>query len=195
MGRFLNVTTKGFQESIQSEIYVDKTKMIALLNQVIDTEQKYVCVSRPRRFGKSMTIKMLSAYYHSETDSDPLFRNLKIAADPFYDKYRNHYEVVLINMQDFYHKAIDIRQMIQNMNIRICHELTKKFPMWLTRIPLMRQRPCMISFFPRIGLLSFSLTSGTVFSGNLTFQKRTGSFIWTFCAVGSKISRTSVWLI
>lgn len=127
MGRFLNVTTKGFRESIQSEIYVDKTKMIALLNQVIDTEQKYVCVSRPRRFGKSMTIKMLSAYYHSETDSDPLFRNLKIAADPFYDKYRNHYEVVLINMQDFYHKAIDIRQMIQNMNIRICHELTKKF--------------------------------------------------------------------
>ena len=58
MGRYLNVTTKGFQESVQSEIYVDKTGIIALLNQMVDTEQKYVCVSRPRRFGKTLNMSI-----------------------------------------------------------------------------------------------------------------------------------------
>ena len=52
MGRYLNVPVKGFQESVQSEIYVDKSGIISILNRMIDTEQKYVCVSRPRRFGK-----------------------------------------------------------------------------------------------------------------------------------------------
>ncbi|MCI8282107.1 MAG: AAA family ATPase [Lachnospiraceae bacterium] len=84
MGRYLNVTTKGFRESVQSEIYVDKTGVIALLNQMIDTEQKYVCVSRPRRFGKSMTIKMLSAYYNEEAQSGELFDNLIIGNAPSY---------------------------------------------------------------------------------------------------------------
>ena len=69
MGRYLNVTNKGFQESLQSQIYVDKTGIIAFLNRLINTEQKYVCVSRPRRFGKSMTVKMLSAYYNNGYDS------------------------------------------------------------------------------------------------------------------------------
>ena len=49
-------------EDIQSEIYVDKTGMIALLNRMIDTEQKYVCVSRPRRFGKSVFLSMMRTY-------------------------------------------------------------------------------------------------------------------------------------
>ena len=101
MGRYLNVTTKGFQESIQSEIYVDKTGMIALLNRMIDTEQKYVCVSRPRRFGKSMAIKMLSAYYNSEADSSKMFRNMEIGSESTCEAYRNRYEVVLVNMQEF----------------------------------------------------------------------------------------------
>ena len=78
MGRYLNVTNKGFRESLQSKIYVDKSGIIAFLNRLIDTEQKYICVSRPRRFGKSMTVKMLSAYYNNECDSENLFSDLKM---------------------------------------------------------------------------------------------------------------------
>lgn len=127
MGRYLNVTTKGFQESVQSEIYVDKTGIIALLNQMVDTEQKYVCVSRPRRFGKSMTIKMLSAYYNEEADSDGLFRDLEIGSAQTYEKYRNRYEVILINMQEFYGRDSDMDSMIRTISTGICRELVRKY--------------------------------------------------------------------
>lgn len=128
MGRYLNVPVKGFQESVQSEIYVDKSGVISLLNRMIDTEQKYVCVSRPRRFGKSMTVRMLSAYYNAEADSDGLFCHLVIAADPTYEEYRNRYEVILVNMQEFYCGNQNMDLMIRNLNSGICRELVKKYP-------------------------------------------------------------------
>ena len=63
MGIYLNPTKIGFQDAVRSEIYVDKSELIAYTNRCIGTEQKFICVSRPRRFGKSMAAKMLSAYY------------------------------------------------------------------------------------------------------------------------------------
>ena len=128
MGRYLNLTTKGFRESIQSEIYVDKTGMISHLNRMIDTEQKYVCVSRPRRFGKSMAVKMLSAYYNAEADSSEMFRGMEIAKDSTYEKYRNKYEVVLANMQEFYGGYADVDLMIRRINDVICREIQKRYP-------------------------------------------------------------------
>ena len=54
MGIYLNPGTIEFQESINSEIYVDKTMLIERTNAALRTKQKYMCISRPRRFGKSM---------------------------------------------------------------------------------------------------------------------------------------------
>ncbi len=63
MGIYLNLGNKGFWEAVRSKIYVDKTGMIAYTNEVVNTEEKYTCVSRPRRFGKTMALEMLAAYY------------------------------------------------------------------------------------------------------------------------------------
>jgi len=63
MGTYLNPFNKRFMESINSEIYVDKSELISITNKYINTEQKYICISRPRRFGKTMVANMLSAYY------------------------------------------------------------------------------------------------------------------------------------
>jgi hypothetical protein len=63
MGSYLNPGSERFRTSIRSEIYVDKTLLIAQVNRRIRTEQKYICLSRPRRFGKSMAADMLGAYY------------------------------------------------------------------------------------------------------------------------------------
>ncbi len=63
MGRYLNPYNEGFAESVRSKIYVDKTGLIACMNACLNTKQKFICVSRPRRFGKSMALEMLSAYY------------------------------------------------------------------------------------------------------------------------------------
>ena len=87
MGSYLNPGSKGFQESLNSEIYVDKTGLIEKTNAVLDTRQKFLCVSRPRRFGKSMAADMLAAYYERGEDADLLFRSLKISKA---ESYRAH---------------------------------------------------------------------------------------------------------
>ena len=86
-GIYLNPGNKGFWQAIRSEIYVDKTGLIAEINKCINTEQKFICVSRPRRFGKSMALKMLAAYYSRGCVSADLFRGLKIEQDETFQEH------------------------------------------------------------------------------------------------------------
>ena len=84
MGYYLNPGNKGFREAVRSKIYVDKTNLIAFTNELINTQEKYICVSRPRRFGKSMALKMLAAYYSCGCDSAELFQARKIEHNKTY---------------------------------------------------------------------------------------------------------------
>ena len=79
MGIYRNPDNTNFQVAITSPIYIDKTLLIAHTNTIIRTEQKYICVSRPRRFGKSMAANMLTAYYSRGCDSAEMFAPYKIA--------------------------------------------------------------------------------------------------------------------
>ncbi|MEY8430426.1 AAA family ATPase [Lachnospiraceae bacterium 48-42] len=101
MGIYLNPGNRGFWESVRSEIYVDKTGLIAETNKCINTEQKFLCVSRPRRFGKSMTLKMLAAYYSCGCNSKELFAGRSITENPTYKEHLNRYDVVFLNIQQF----------------------------------------------------------------------------------------------
>ncbi len=105
MGIYLNPKNKGFWESLHSEIYVDKTGMIAYINQCLNTEQKFICVSRPRRFGKSMALKMLSAYYSKGADSKELFAGCKIAGENGFAEHLNQHNVIYLNMQQFLNRT------------------------------------------------------------------------------------------
>ena len=105
MGIYLNPGNKGFWESIRSEIYVDKTELIAHTNKYLNTEQKFICVSRPRRFGKSMTLKMLAAYYSIGCDSADLFKGFKIEKNESFREHLNRYDVIFLNMQQFLIRA------------------------------------------------------------------------------------------
>lgn len=95
MGIYLNPGNKGFWESIRSEIYVDKTNLISCTNNLLNTEDKFACVSRPRRFGKSMALKMLAAYYSRGCDSADLFKGLKIEQNDTFRTHLNKYNVIL----------------------------------------------------------------------------------------------------
>ncbi len=101
MGIYLNPGNKGFEQAIRSKIYVDKTELIACTNELLNTEERFVCVSRPRRFGKSMALKMLAAYYGRGYDSRELFAGLKIEKNPFFEENLNQYDVIYLNMQQF----------------------------------------------------------------------------------------------
>lgn len=105
MGIYLNPGNTGFWQSIRSEIYVDKTGLIAKTNQYLNTEQQYICVSRPRRFGKSMAIKMLAAYYSRGCDSGDLFRGFQIEKEETFNEHLNQYDVIFMNMQQFLIRA------------------------------------------------------------------------------------------
>ena len=70
MGSYLNPGNFSFRGSLRSKIYVDKSELIARTNEALCTEQKYICVSRPRRFGKSMAANMLAAYYDRSENTE-----------------------------------------------------------------------------------------------------------------------------
>lgn len=82
MSKYINIGNAGFARATKDE-YVDKTRLIAYVNRSLGTEHNMLCVTRARRFGKSMAAKMLNAYYDKSCDSRQLFANLQIAGDPF----------------------------------------------------------------------------------------------------------------
>lgn len=127
MGIYLNPRNDGFKKSLNSEIYVDKTELLVYTNSRLDTEQMYICVSRPRRFGKSMAVKMLAAYYCRTCDSRELFQNLKIAQDESYEKHLNQYNVIELNMQDFLSYAQNMEQLIDSLQKKLLRDLKKEY--------------------------------------------------------------------
>lgn len=86
MGVFVNPDNSAFEVAINSEIYIDKTGLLEYTNKIMNTLQGYVCNSRPRRFGKSITANMLTAYYSKGCDSQDLFANLAISRNDDYRK-------------------------------------------------------------------------------------------------------------
>lgn len=126
MGIYLNPDNIDFQQALNSKIYIDKTMLIEYANSVIYTEQKFICVSRPRRFGKSIAANMLTAYYSSGCDSREMFTRLKISNSETFEKHLNKYHVIHINMVNFLERSDSIDGMLDYLKKRLLHEIKKK---------------------------------------------------------------------
>ena len=113
MGSYLNPGGGMFKACLRSKIYVDKSGLIAKTNEVLGTEQRFVCVSRPRRFGKSMAANMLAAYYGRGEDSAELYSALRIHTDKTLREHLNQYDVIKINMQEFLSLSGTIEEMLE----------------------------------------------------------------------------------
>ena len=127
MSTYLNPGNLGFSE-ILSDTYVDKTGLIRIINGTINTPRRLTCISRPRRFGKSFAAQMLCAYYGRNCDSEILFRNLEIAADPSFRKHLNQYDVIYVDMT--YVKAFTdgFRNLVPYLSKKITEELAAAYP-------------------------------------------------------------------
>ncbi|MCI8565398.1 MAG: AAA family ATPase [Lachnospiraceae bacterium] len=99
MGQYLNPGNTLFTEALRSEIYVDKTELLAYTNRVLETKQKLICVSRPRRFGKSMTTEMMAAYYSRGCDSTSLFERMKVSRTVDFTAHLNRHNVIYMDIQ------------------------------------------------------------------------------------------------
>ena len=128
MGRYLNPGMESFIKSVNSEIYVDKTGLIQYTNRVINTLQGYVCVSRPRRFGKSMAANMLTAYYSRGCDSRELFSKFEISESPDFEKYRNQYNTISLNMQEFLSRSDSVEALVDRVKKLVLRELKREYP-------------------------------------------------------------------
>ena len=100
MGTYINIGNAGFMSSRKRE-YIDKSELIAVVNDTLFSEWRFSCVTRCRRFGKSMAAKMLCAYYDHSCDSKNLFTDLKIASDPSFEEHLNKYAVIYLDLTSF----------------------------------------------------------------------------------------------
>ena len=129
MALYLNVGNESFQESLNSIIYVDKSPLIEILNRSIKTKNKYFCLSRPRRFGKSVTAQMICSYYAKGQDCSPLFDDLEIASFDDYKKHLNQYDVISINISDEFSRAShNVNSMTDILTKSIVRELKEEYP-------------------------------------------------------------------
>ena len=126
MGAFINTGNAGFQ-SVRNGEYVDKSQLIAVVNETLVTENRFSCVSRCRRFGKSMAAKMLCAYYDHSCDSRNLFADLKIANDPSFEKHLNKYPVIYLDQSDFVTRYKD-ESIIKKMDAKIKEDILEAYP-------------------------------------------------------------------
>lgn len=126
MGNYLNPGNSGFG-GIRNDVYVDKSGLIGLINQTIDTPRCLTCVSRPRRFGKSFAAQMLCAYYDKTCDSAGLFDDLEIAGDAQYRDYLNRYDVIYLDMTGVIGEA-SITDIVPYIQRNVIRELTEQYP-------------------------------------------------------------------
>ena len=128
MGIYLNPGNDLFTEYANSQIYVDKSGLIGQLNKLLKTSNKYVCVSRPRRFGKTMAGAMISAYYSKGCDSKILFNKLKVSKEKSFKEHLNKYNVIQFDINSFYNSIRNKENLIDYITNTINKEIAVSFP-------------------------------------------------------------------
>ena len=127
MADIINIGNEGFASARRSQ-YVDKSGLIGFVNRTLCSEDKFICVTRARRFGKSMAAKMLCAYYDQSCSSDSLFSDLRIASDPTYLTHLNKYPVIYLDMTFFTTNCKNQDTMVEWMDRWIKSDLQKVYP-------------------------------------------------------------------
>jgi hypothetical protein len=126
MGIYINKGNEGFSRIRNSE-YVDKSGLAAIVNKTLFTRQCFSCVTRSRRFGKSMAAEMLQAYYDHSCDSRSLFSDLEIARDPSFEQHLNKYPVIFLDMTRFT-SGNDGSNVVSEVEKRVKEDVVAAYP-------------------------------------------------------------------
>ncbi len=127
MGLYVNPGNAAFRRVLNSELYVDKTDLITVTNSKVDTMNCYMCVSRPRRFGKSMAADMLVAYYSRGCDSRALFAGKKMEAGESALVHLNQHNVIRLDIQQFLFQESHLDIFIDKIQEAVIRELLLEF--------------------------------------------------------------------
>lgn len=130
MGVYLN-SKKGYTlytSEVQQPYFVDKTKMLQELFPLVRSGNKHICITRPRRFGKTVMANMIDAFFSSACDSSDLFSHLKISRVKGYETYLNTYQVIHISFHEMDSRCNSYGQYIQRIEKRLIRDLMKNYP-------------------------------------------------------------------
>lgn len=127
MGIYIDRGNNDFVTALNSA-YIDKSGLISVVNETLFTELRRSCVTRSRRFGKSMAANMLCAYYDRSCDSRSLFENLAISKDPSFEKYLNKFPVIKLDITDFTTVYKDNPNIIDRIQEELKLDIKKAYP-------------------------------------------------------------------
>ncbi len=129
MGRWLNPGYEKYKQLVENAaFYVDKTGMLKVLNQWLFSPDRYVCVSRARRFGKTIAADMIAAYYDKSVDSRTLFEPFEIARDPSFEKGLNKFNVLYFDAQSFFRNDEKDKEYVETITHYLQEELLEIWP-------------------------------------------------------------------
>ncbi len=132
MSLYLN-RNEDFSNYVNDTIFIDKSNLITITNSNISKpSSKFMCVTRPRRFGKTMALSMLNAYYSKGCNSQSLFDKLNIARDNSYLEHLNKHNVIWIDMASLYTDIRDKNTFVEELSNEIMDDLKKAYPDVLT---------------------------------------------------------------
>ncbi len=127
MTYYLNNNNDLFFDYQNAKIFVDKSMLIKECNSLIRTPDKFMCVTRPRRFGKTLAISMLNAYYSKGANSKELFDKLNISRDPSYEEHLNKHNVLWIDMSSLFTKINVKESFVDELKRYILNDLNEKY--------------------------------------------------------------------
>ena len=130
MGRYLNSSTSYVLYKGQTEqpYFVDKSQMLSELFPFLDSGNTHICITRPRRFGKTVMANMITAFLGKKQDSDSIFKSLKISQNDLYSKYRNQYNVISIDFSKMPRDCDSYTDYIDRIETNLIRDLRKEYP-------------------------------------------------------------------
>ncbi|MBO4698846.1 AAA family ATPase [bacterium] len=128
MGIYVNPGNENLKIALNSQIFVDKSLVLKKLCSFLNSNQRFICVSRPRRFGKSTVRDIMVAYFSKGCDSREMFSNLKIAKDPCFGENLNKFNLLSIDMGFFYNNSEDKNEVLENLRKELLEDFRKEFP-------------------------------------------------------------------
>lgn len=144
MGVYLNSRKPHllFQDERTSAYYIDKTDLIASLIPLVEPKEnavadsgphqgkglKYVCITRPRRFGKTVMANMISSYFGRGSDSRTVFQNLNVSQYKWFDTHLNKHNVIHIMFNEMPDECTSYQQYILRIKKRMVNDLRNAYP-------------------------------------------------------------------
>ena len=128
MGIYVNPGNENLKRDLNSEIFVDKSLVLQKFCRFLNTDQNFICVSRPRRFGKTRVGSLMKAYFSKGCDSREIFSKLKIANEPCFEENLNKFNVLSVDLGAIFSTSQNRNEILSNLYGELLEDFRKEFP-------------------------------------------------------------------